>query len=85
MYADIQRANITVKDFNIADDTSILDYLEVHFEHISAQDVANVLSKFKKICLRSLGRYVPGKANKKGNCTWFTSNIMQVKLKLKRM
>lgn len=73
-----------MKDFNRADDTSILDYLEMDFEHISVQDVANVLSKFEKICLNCLSRHVPGKAKKKGKNTWFTKDVMQVKLKLKK-
>lgn len=84
--SDKSKPVIVVKDFNRADDESILDYLEMKLDGFSADENVNVLwCKFKQVCLHCIAMFVPDKIKKKKQNPWVTRQIIHMKRKLKRM
>lgn len=80
------KAVIVVKDFNRANDESILDYLEMSLDAFSVEDNVDVLwCKFKQICQHAIDMFVPDKIKNKKLNPWVTRQIIHMKRKLRRM
>lgn len=77
------------KDFESADDTSIIDYLELSFNSFEllchSGDVQSAWNCFKEIVFYCINKYVPNRIKKtKRNNPWITRNIIHIKRRLKR-
>lgn len=75
-----------VYDFTRADDTSILDYLELSLDRIDKNnDVDYLWGYFSKAVAYCLARFVPKKTIKRNKSNpWITRDIIHLKRKLKR-
>lgn len=76
------RPEYLVHDFRNADDLSVLDYLEEHFDHFShLSDVNQLWRKFKNIVSHCICRFVP--LRKVRGKPWITRESLQLKRKIK--
>lgn len=81
---------VKVKNFARADDTSILDYLELSLgesELASASEsVKELWQRFKSIVKHCTDKFVPTRTKKtKQRSPWITRDIIHIKRKIKRM
>lgn len=73
------------KDYSCADDTSILDCLDLFLDSFSDTSVEALWHKFKYICNYCLDNYVPTKHKRKNRENpWVNRDIIHMKRKLKR-
>lgn len=84
--ADNARHERTVRDFQNADDVSILDYLDEHFDHFSQlSDVTELWETFQSIVSYCTYHFVPTRGVRaQRHHPWVTREILQIKRKIKR-
>lgn len=81
--------HIKVKNYATADDTSILDYLEVQFENFETtsglKSVEKLWHELKCVISYCIDNYVPSRVKKrKQRSPWITRDIIHMKTKIRR-
>lgn len=75
-----------VKNFDCADDASIIDHLELQFDYQMNNDVHRLWMHFKETVKYCIEHFVPfRKVRSKRYNEWITRDIIQTKRKIKRL